>query len=214
MRKDKPARLILENGVVFHGKSFGSERSSSGEVVFNTAMVGYPESLTDPSYEGQILTITYPIIGNYGVPPNSMTQGISDFFESERIHVKGLVVLDYSHDYSHWNAERSLSDWLKEEGIPAIYGIDTRELTKLLRDNGSMLGKIVIGDADEEVIDFYDPSKENLVAKVSCKEVVEYKNGEKKVVLVDCGVKHNIMRYLLRKNIHLIRVPWDYNFNT
>ena len=214
MRKDKPARLILENGVVFHGKSFGSEESSSGEVVFNTAMVGYPESLTDPSYEGQILTITYPIIGNYGVPPNSMTQGISDFFESERMHVKGLVVLDYSHDYSHWNAERSLSDWLKEEGIPAIYGIDTRELTKLLRDNGSMLGKIVIGDADEEVIDFYDPSKENLVAKVSCKEVVEYKNGEKKVVLVDCGVKHNIMRYLLRKNIHLIRVPWDYNFNT
>ena len=101
MRKDKPARLILENGVVFHGKSFGSERSSSGEVVFNTAMVGYPESLTDPSYEGQILTITYPIIGNYGVPPNSMTNGVSDFFESERIHVKGLVVLDYSHEYSH-----------------------------------------------------------------------------------------------------------------
>lgn len=214
MRKDKPARLVLENGVVFHGKSFGSERSSSGEVVFNTAMVGYPESLTDPSYEGQILTITYPIIGNYGVPPNSMTQGISDFFESDRIHVKGLVVLDYSHEYSHWNAEKSLSEWLKEEDIPAIYDIDTRELTKLLRENGSMRGKIVIGDVDENEIDFYDPSKENLVAKVSCKEIIEYKNGSKKVVLVDCGVKHNILRHLLRKNIHLIRVPWDYNFNS
>lgn len=213
MRKDKPARLILENGVVFHGKSFGSEKSTSGEVVFNTAMVGYPESLTDPSYEGQILTITYPVIGNYGVPPNSMTNGVSDFFESNRIHVKGLVVLDYSHDYSHWNAERSLSDWLKNEDVPAIYGIDTRELTKLIRENGSMSGKIVIGDTDENKIDFYDPSKENLVEKVSCKEIIEYKNGEKKVVLVDCGVKHNVIRHLLRKNIHLIRVPWDYNFN-
>lgn len=218
MRKDKPAQLILENGVVFNGKSFGSDKSSSGEVVFSTAMVGYPESLTDPSYEGQILTITYPIIGNYGVPPNSMTQGVSDFFESERIHVKGLVVLDYSHDYSHWNAQRSLQDWLKEEGVPAIYDIDTRELTKLLRENGSMSGKIVIGDADgvinDKELDFYDPSAENLVAKVSCKEIIEYKHGEKKVVLVDCGVKHNIIRHLINKKIHLIRVPWDYNFNT
>ena len=214
MRKDKPARLILENGVVFHGKSFGSEKSSSGEVVFNTAMVGYPESLTDPSYEGQILTLTYPIIGNYGVPPNSMTNGISDFFESERIHVKGLIVSDYSHDYSHWNAQISLSEWLIEEGVPAIYGIDTRALTKELRENGSMLGKIIFDDEAEDAIDFYDPSKENLVAKVSCKEIIEYKNGEKKVVLVDCGVKHNIIRHLLKKNIHLIRVPWDYNFNS
>lgn len=218
MRNDKPARLVLENGTVFHGKSFGSDKSSSGEVVFNTAMVGYPESLTDPSYEGQILTITYPLIGNYGVPPNSMTQGVSDFFESERIHVKGLVVLDYSHDFSHWNAEKSLSQWLIEEDIPAIYGIDTRQLTKLLRENGSMSGKILIDSEDEEKdeneIAFYDPSTENLVAKVSCKEIIEYKNGEKKVVLVDCGVKHNIIRHLLRKNIHLIRVPWDYNFNS
>ena len=143
-----------------------------------------------------------------------MTKGVSDFFESERIHVKGLVVLDYSHDYSHWNAERSLSDWLIEEDIPAIYDIDTRQLTKMLRENGSMLGKIVIDNADENEIEYYDPSKENLVDKVSCKEIIEYKNGTKKVVLVDCGVKHNIIRHLLRKDIHLIRVPWDYNFNS
>ena len=214
MHKDKPARLILENGVVFHGKSFGSERSSSGEVVFSTAMVGYPESLTDPSNEGQILTLTYPIIGNYGVPPNSMTEEVSDFFESELIHVNGLVVLEYSHDYSHWNAQRSLSDWLKEEDIPAIYDIDTRELTKLLRENGSMSGKIVIDNDDDTEIEFYNPSKENLVAKVSCNEIIEYKNGEKKVVLVDCGVKHSTIRHLLSKKIHLIRVPWDYNFNS
>ena len=214
MRKDKSARLILENGVVFHGKSFGAEKSSSGEVVFNTAMVGYPESLTDPSNEGQILTITYPTIGNYGVPPNSMTEGISDFFESNRIHVKGLIVQDYSHDYSHWNAQKCLSDWLKEEGVPAIYGIDTRALTKELRENGSMSGKIVLEDETEDAIDFYYPSKENLVDKLSCKEIIEYKNGEKKVVLVDCGVKHSIIRHLLSKNIHLIRVPWDYNFNS
>ena len=214
MRKDKPARLILENGVVFHGKSFGSERSSSGEVVFNTAMVGYPESLTDPSYEGQILTITYPLIGNYGVPPNSKTEEVSDFFESERIHVNGLVILDYSHDYSHWNAQKSLSEWLKEEDIPAIYDIDTRALTKVLRENGSMSGKIVFDNNDENEIEYYDPSQENLVAKVSCKEIIEYKNGEKKVVLVDCGVKHSIISHLLKKNIHLIRVPWDFNFNS
>ena len=214
MRKDKPARLILENGIVFHGKSFGSEKSSSGEVVFNTSMVGYPESLTDPSCEGQILVITYPIIGNYGVPPNSMTNGISDFFESDHIHVKGLIVSDYSHEYSHWNAQGSLADWLKVESIPAVYGIDTRALTKELRKNGSMSGKIIIDNDDENVIDFYDPSKENLVAKVSCKEIIEYEKGNKKVVLIDCGVKDSIIRHFLTKNIHLIRVPWNYNFNS
>lgn len=211
MYKDRPARLILENGAVFHGKSFGAETPSSGEVVFNTSMVGYPESLTDPSYQGQILTITYPIVGNYGVPDNTITNGISGFFESDKIHVKGLIVVDYSHEYSHWSARKSLSDWLKEENIPAIYGIDTRALTKILREHGAMKGKIVFDDENE--VDFYDPAKENLVAKVSCKEVCEYKNGEKKVVLIDCGVKHNILRHLLSKKIHLIRVPWDYDFN-
>lgn len=211
MHKDRPARLILENGVVFHGKSFGAKTPTAGEVVFNTSMVGYPESLTDPSYQGQILTITYPIIGNYGVPENTVSNGISDFFESEKIHVKGLIVVDYSHEYSHWNARKSLSSWLKDENIPAIYGIDTRALTKILRENGSMKGKIVFDDDNE--IDYYDPANDNLVAEVSCTEVLEYKEGKKRVVLVDCGVKHNIIRHLLSKDIHLIRVPWNYDFN-
>lgn len=211
MYNDKPVRLILENGMVFHGRSFGAKKATSGEVVFNTAMVGYPESLTDPSYEGQILTLTYPIIGNYGVPENSQTNGISDFFESERIHVSGLIVQDYSHDYSHWNAAKSLGDWLKEEDIPGIYGIDTRMLTKILREKGSMLGKIVYDNENE--VEYYDPANENLVAKVSCKDVIEYKNGEKKVVLVDCGTKLNIVRELVKQNVHLIRVPWDYDFS-
>ncbi len=211
MYQNKSVRLILEDGQVFHGKSFGAEQATSGEVVFNTSMVGYPESLTDPSYAGQILTLTYPIIGNYGVPANSKSNGISDFFESEHIHVRALIVQNYSDDYSHWNAAKSLGEWLKEENIPGISGIDTRLLTKLLRDKGAMLGKIVFDDDDN--FEFYNPDKENQVDKVSCKEVIEYKTGDKKVVLIDCGVKHNIIRYLLSKNIHLIRVPWDYDFS-
>lgn len=213
MYKNKPVRLILENGMVFHGQSFGAEKATSGEVVFNTSMVGYPESLTDPSYKGQILTFTYPLIGNYGVPGKTASNGISDFFESERIHVSGLLVQDYSHEYSHWNAKESLSDWLKGEGVPAVSGIDTRMLTKVLREKGSMLGKIVFENENE--VDFYDPSTENQVAKVSCKEVIEYNpDGCKKVVLVDCGVKLNIVRGLLKQNVHLVRVPWDYDFNS
>ena len=211
MHRYKPVRLILENGMVFHGQSFGAEKVTSGEVVFNTAMVGYPESLTDPSYEGQILTLTYPIIGNYGVPAKSETDAISDFFESERIHVNGLIVQDYCEEYSHWNSVESLGDWLRAEGIPGISGIDTRMLTKVLREKGSMLGKIVYEREDE--IDFYDPEQENLVAKVSCKEVVEYGGGDKTVVLVDCGVKLNIIRELLKQEIRLIRVPWDHDFS-
>lgn len=211
MQVDKSVKLILDDGTVFEGKSFGSEKPSAGEVVFNTAMVGYPESLTDPSYLGQILVVTYPLVGNYGVPDDTFTNGISDFFESEKIQVKGLIISDYSHEYSHWNAKKSLGEWLKENDVPGIYGVDTRELTKLLREKGSMKGKIVFNHETE--IDFIDPNAENQVAKASCKEVIEYGNGEKRVVLVDCGAKHNIIRSLLKRNITLIRVPWDYDFN-
>lgn len=211
MYTDKPVRLILDDGTVFQGKSFGAEKASAGEVVFSTAMVGYPESLTDPSYMGQILTVTYPLVGNYGVPADSSTNGISDFFESEKIHVDGLIISDYSHDYSHWNAKKSLGDWLKEQNVPGIYGIDTRELTKILREKGAMKGKIVFDNENE--IDFIDPNLENQVAKASCTEVVTYGKGKKKVVLVDCGVKHNIIRCLLKRDVTLVRVPWDYNFN-
>jgi len=211
MQTDKPVKLILDDGTVFEGWSFGAENPSAGEVVFSTAMVGYPESLTDPSYLGQILTITFPLVGNYGVPKDTFTNGISDFNESERIQVSGLIVSDYSKEYSHWNADKSLGEWLKEYNVPGVYGIDTRELTKLLREKGSMKGKIVF--ADENEIDFIDPNLENQVAKASCKEVITYGNGKKRVVLIDCGVKHNIIRCLLRRDITLIRVPWDYDYH-
>ncbi|GHT84731.1 hypothetical protein FACS18947_2580 [Bacteroidia bacterium] len=209
---DKKTVLVLENGMAFDGYSFGYEAPAAGEVVFNTAMVGYPESLTDPSYAGQILTVTYPLVGNYGVPEDKIINGLSEFYESEKIQVSGLIISEYSHEYSHWNAHKSLGEWLKEHKIPGIYGIDTRALTKLIREKGSMKGKIVFNSPDE--IDFIDPALENLVAKVSCKEVLRYGNGSKTVVLVDCGVKHNIIRCLLKKDVNIIRVPWDYDFNT
>lgn len=211
MNNLKKAVLLLEDGTRYEGWSFGSDRSMSGEVVFNTAMTGYTESLTDPSYKGQILVATYPMTGNYGIPGDHKTDNIPDFYESDRIHVQGLVVDDYSFDYSHWNAAKSLADWLKEYDVPGIFGIDTRALTKRLREKGSMLGKIII---DGNVPADYDPNKDNLVAQVSCKEVAHYGNGDKTVVLVDCGVKNNIIRCFTKRGIKVIRVPWDYDFTT
>ena len=144
----KIARLILEDGSQFVGWSFGYDTNTVGEVVFNTAMTGYPESLTDPSYAGQILVTTYPLIGNYGVPDTGLGEnGLPLFMESEKIHAKALVVADYSETYSHWNARESLASWLKREKIPAITGIDTRRLTKVLRESGVMMGRIEIEGA-------------------------------------------------------------------
>ena len=217
MQTEKTATLILDDGTVFRGFSFGCEKEVTGEVVFNTAMTGYPESLTDPSYAGQLMVLTYPLVGNYGVPPRTFdADGIATFMESEKIHADAIIVSDYTHEYSHWNAVGSLGSWLKEEGIPGIYGIDTRALTKKLREHGVMMGKIVIGDAKTDLTNFGQYGNVNYVDKVSCKEVIIYGEGEgkKRVVLVDCGVKHNIIRCLLKRNVTVIRVPWDYDFNT
>ncbi|KYK29578.1 carbamoyl-phosphate synthase small subunit [Thermoplasmatales archaeon SG8-52-1] len=203
------SKLILEDGSVFHGYMFGAKRPVSGEVVFNTGMVGYPESLTDPSYRGQILVLTYPLIGNYGIPDNKIEEKILKYFESDKIQVQGLVISDYSSDYSHWNAKKSLSKWLKEHNVPGIYNVDTRELTKKLRSKGTMLGKILY---DNEKISFEDPNQRNLASEVSIKKPVVYKKGKKRIVLVDCGVKNNIIRAFLRRNFSVIRVPWDNNF--
>lgn len=207
--KKQESKLVLEDGSVFHGYSFGSKKAVAGEVVFNTGMVGYPESLTDPSYKGQILVLTYPLIGNYGVPGYQKEDGLLKYFESDKIQVQGLIIADYSDEYSHWNAKKSLSDWMKEHDIPGIYGIDTRELTKKLRQKGTLLGKIVYNN---EKITFENPNKRNLVAEVSINKPVVYKKGKKRVVIVDCGVKNNIIRAFLRRNFTVIRVPWDYNF--
>ena len=211
----KNVTLILDDGSRFHGKSFGYEKPVAGEVVFNTAMTGYPESLTDPSYAGQLMTLTYPLVGNYGVPPFSIEpNGLATFMESERIHAEAIIVSDYSQEYSHWNAVESLADWLKREQVPGITGIDTRELTKVLREHGVMMGRIVFDDEPESAPEAVY-SGVNYVDKVSCKEVIRYNEGadKKKVVLVDCGVKTNIIRCLLRRDVEVIRVPWNYDFN-
>lgn len=207
--------LRLDNGMSFHGESFGYEQSVAGEVVFNTAMSGYPESLTDPSYSGQILALTYPLIGNYGVPPFTFeSNGLATFMESEKIHVKALVVSSYSGEYSHWNAVESLSDWLRREHIPAISGVDTRELTKVLREEGVMMGKLLMDD-DEQEVERAEYDNVNFVEQVSCQQLIHYNQGAaKKVVLLDCGVKHNIIRNLIQRQVEVIRVPWDYDFNT
>ena len=228
----KIARLILEDGSQFVGWSFGYDTNTAGEVVFNTAMTGYPESLTDPSYAGQILVTTYPLIGNYGVPDTGLGKnGLPLFMESEKIHAKAMVVADYSETYSHWNARESLASWLKREKIPAITGIDTRRLTKVLRESGVMMGKIEVSGERSEVRDMTkaeDYGSVNWVEKVSCKEVITYRPDMKaaansslftlhsslpRVVLVDCGVKANIIRCLIKRGIEVVRVPWDYDFN-
>ena len=206
--------LVLSDGTKFHGKSFGYEKPVAGEVVFNTAMMGYPESLTDPSYAGQLMTLTFPLVGNYGVPPFTVEKnGIATFMENDRIHASAIIVSDYSEKFSHWNAKESLADWLRREEVPGICGIDTRQLTKVLREHGVMMGKIIFDDEPTNI-----PEAEyegvNYVAKVSCKEVTHYNRGAgKKVVLVDCGVKHNILRCLIDRGVELIRVPWNYDFN-
>ncbi len=203
-------QLILGDGTRFEGRSFGAKRAVAGEVVFNTAMTGYPESLTDPSYKGQILVLTYPLIGNYGVPGRVIREELSKYFESDDVHITGLAVAGYSNEYSHWNALESLSDWLSEHDVPGICGIDTRALTKHLREQGTMPGKLVQEDPAE--IDFYDPAKDNLVEQVSIKQMKVYPGGDLKVLLVDCGVKNNIIRCLLDLGATVIRVPWNYDF--
>ncbi len=253
----REAKLILEDGTEFCGWSFGYDQGTAGEVVFNTAMMGYPESLTDPSYAGQILVMTFPLVGNYGVPsltpdPSRGGEGSRYFaseystkkeivplsparkatgrhfsgneagsealpvLESEHIHPKALVVADYSEAYSHWNAKESLADWLKREKIPAITGIDTRRLTKVLRKHGVMMGRVIVDCAAtlSQPAEQEDYGSVNWVEKVSCKEVITYNKGAgKRVVLVDCGVKANIIRCLIRRGLEVVRVPWDYDFN-
>jgi len=207
------AELILEDGTRFAGSHFGAAVPVAGEVVFNTGMVGYPESMTDPSYAGQILALTYPLVGNYGIPPSGPRPeeapgiGLSSHFESERIHVKALVVSSLSGPFSHWSAEDSLQGWMARNGVPGISGIDTRALTRRLRVKGCMLGRVVVGSSD---VPWDDPNQRNLVAEVSIRERVVYPGtGRARVALVDLGCKHNIIRSLSRRGLTVVRVPWD-----
>jgi carbamoyl-phosphate synthase small subunit len=194
-------KLFLEDGTKMEGKSFGAPIDMTGEVVFNTGMTGYVEGFTDPSYAGQIVVLTYPLVGNYGVPDKAT-------WESEKMQIAGLVVSEYSEQYSHHDARQSLSDWLKASGVPAITGVDTRALTKKLREHGVMLGAL----GEKAPKKFADPNAENLVARVSPKEKKTYGSGPVKIIAIDCGMKENIVRSLTRKETTVVRVPWDYNF--
>ena len=206
------AFIELEDGTKFFGFSFGSSSSVSGEVVFNTGMVGYPESLTDPSYKGQILVLTYPLIGNYGVPGHEKDAfGLDKSFESNKVQISGLIVSDYSFEHSHYAARKSLAKWLEENNVPAITGIDTRALTKKLREHGVMLGKIVVRNKDVEI---EDPNIRNLSADVCLKDRIIYNpSGKKKIVMIDCGVKDNMIRNIALRGFQVIRVPWNYDFS-
>lgn len=221
------AKLVLKNGKEFEGVSFGYDGSVGGEVVFATGMTGYPEALTDPSFAGQILVLTYPLIGNYGVPEKSL-------WESGKLQISGLIVSNYIDTPSHHQSKMTLSSWLKKEKIPALEIKDTRFITQYLRDNGTMLGKI-ISKAD---IDFFDPNEVNIVERVSTKfvipsgekrsreiclqqgfrdlstslEMTKNKNGKRKtVVIIDCGAKRNITRCFLKRGVEVITVPWDFD---
>jgi carbamoyl-phosphate synthase small subunit len=219
--KSKKAALILEDGTFFIGKGFGASRKLSGEVVFSTSMVGYPETLTDTSYKGQLLAFTYPLIGNYGVPSKDLDLGLPRYFESDNIQPSGLIIHELCTTPSHWASTRTLDQWLFDENVPGISGIDTRRLTKKLRTHGVMLGIIKVCEPGEELnleslVEeakiIPDPNKTDLVKMVSVQAPIEYKVGGKRtVVLVDCGVKNSIIRNLLRRGINVIRVPYDYS---
>lgn len=209
--------LLLKDGTVLTGKGFGAEVDADGEVVFNTGMAGYPESLTDPSYRGQILVFTYPLIGNYGVPTEDLNEwGFSKVLESEAVHVRGVICAELSEEYSHHAAKQSLAAWLKKHSIPGITGIDTRMLTKKLRETGVMLGRIAQDDASRDVDGIVDPNIENVVAQVSCSSVETYKPKPDvdcglTIVAYDCGMKRNIIRSFLNRGVTVVRVPWDYD---
>ena len=196
-------KLYLENGAVLEGDSFGADTTATGEVVFTTGMMGYVETLSDPSYTGQIIVCTYPLVGNYGVPD-------AKDFESRKIHASGLVVSEYCENYSHADAKESLASWLKRSGVPAITGVDTRAITKMLREKGVMLGALSHTSKKPKL---KDPNVENLVSKAGTQEVVRTGSGKTKIVLVDCGAKENIARMLSSKDTTVIRVPWNYDFS-
>jgi carbamoyl-phosphate synthase small subunit len=205
--------LIFNNGLEFEGQNFGASNSVAGEAVFSTGMMGYPESLTDPSYKGQILILTYPLIGNYGIPDPI-------YWESEKIQISGLIVSDYINTPYHFQSRQTLAEWLKKENIPGLIIKDTRLLTQIIRDNGSMLAKIAYPPApgigrweNDNDIKFYDPNVENLISKVSTREIIYQiiPNNKKTILLIDCGAKKNIQRAFLKRKVNVITVPWDFD---
>lgn len=221
LQETRKAVLVLEDGSIFVGHGFGAPKKVSGEIVFSTSMVGYPESLTDPSYKGQILTFTYPLVGNYGVPPNDKEHGVLKYFESDSVKVTGFVIHELCKNPFHWASTKTLDQWLKDQFVPGIYGVDTRKLTKKLRVKGVLLGILKVCEVDEEldlqvllkeVKSVQDPNFTDLAKQVTVTEPVHYSvNGNKTAVVIDCGVKYGIIRNLLRRGFDVVRVPYDYS---
>ena len=215
---NKFGKLVFGDGTVLDGMGFGYSAAVFGEIVFNTGMVGYPETLTDPSYSGQILTLTYPLVGNYGVPDPSIKDkdGISKFFESDKIQVRGLVVHELSLTASHWNLSMTLDEWMHNEKIPGISGIDTRELTKKLRTGGVMMAALVVSDTEIDVEEIKKQlasspnyNSEKFMDIVSTKHEEVYGSNEKSVVIIDTGVKNAILRNIRNLGYKVIKLPWN-----
>lgn len=200
-----PAKLVLKNGEQFSGFTPPWDQGTFyGEVVFTTGMTGYPESLTDPSYAGQILCFTYPLIGNYGVPKKEL-------WESSKIHARGVIVSQTCENWQHYSGNHSFYEWLKSQKVPLIAGVDTRALTKVLRSSGTMLGAITT--ESKKKYEYTDPNKEHLVSQVSVSSQVTYNDDKKKVIYaIDCGMKENIARSLAKLPVTIHRVPYDYDF--
>lgn len=213
-----PATLHLKSGQSYTGRAFGAPSSSFGETVFTTSITSYTESMTDPSYKGQLLVFTTPLIGNYGVPKNpSGVDGQytpSMVLESSGIQCSGVIVADLATKYSHYEAIESLDEWCKRHNIPGITGVDTRAITSILRDQGTTLGKLAIGDGHQEKPDqYFDPSPLNLIAEASTKTpYVLNENGDINIAIMDFGSKANIIRSLLKRNVRVTVLPWDYDF--
>ena len=222
MDDGRAAVLALEDGTIYRGKSFGAAIDVTGEVVFNTSMMGYPELLTDPSYLEQIVVMTYPILGSYGVPSYSLSDehGLPLHYESDSVKVKGYAIHSLSKP-SHWSSDRGLEDWLQQEKVPGIQGIDTRAVTRRIRTNGTMLGllktsdgKIGLEQVKEELSKLTDPNDMDLVRNVSPSEPIHYvNNSDATVVVLDCGVKYGIIRNLLACGASVVRIPYDYSVN-
>ncbi|MDX1441157.1 MAG: glutamine-hydrolyzing carbamoyl-phosphate synthase small subunit [Nitrosopumilaceae archaeon] len=218
---NKFGKLIFDDGTVLDGMGFGYSTSVFGEIVFNTGMVGYPETLTDPSYSGQILTLTYPLVGNYGVPDPSIKDrdGISKFFESEKIQIRGLVIHELSQTASHWNLAMTLDEWLFNEKIPGISGIDTRELTKKLRTSGVMMAALVVSETEidvekikKQLADAPKYTSEKFMDAVSTKDEKIYGTGDESIVVIDTGSKNAILRNIRELGYKVIQLPWNTPF--
>lgn len=202
------AYIILEDGSIFEGEHFGAEKTVYGEIVFNTGMTGYQEILTDPSYGGQIVTMTYPLIGNYGINDED--------FESNKVQLTGYIVKEYAQSPNHWQSKRTLDAYLKEQDVPGVYGIDTRKLTKKIRTKGAMNGIITTQEPTEALIaslaEYTFPK--DIVAKVSTKQTQHYKGDGPRVALVDLGIKKGIIKQLIHLGLDVTVYPHDVDANT